>query len=168
MLEHVQVALVERDYKFVERIHASGFKMTPMNEIVINTSKANLAKFLGAVRPHRLLAKFTPERFGFLHSNKYVGLVSKQACGIQDVVALQTSSRTFIAEGLASHNSVNVVGYTPDYVTVVTWGKLQRMSWPFWAAYTDESWACLPNGWEQKPGINWAQLLEDINLVAKA
>lgn len=33
------------------------------------------------------------------------------------------------------------LGYDTDWITCVTWGRRQRMSWDFWDRYTDECWA---------------------------
>ena len=59
-------------------------------------------------------------------------------------------------------HAVNVVGYDKEGLTVVTWGKLKRMTWAFWAAYCDEAWAVLPNEWEKAPGLNWKALEADL------
>ena len=63
-------------------------------------------------------------------------------------------------------HAVNVVGYDSEGLTVVTWGAKQRMTWDFWAAYTDEAWCILPNDWERAPGIDWNLLEADIQLLA--
>jgi len=52
-------------------------------------------------------------------------------------------------------------------VTVVTWGALQVMTWSFWEAYCDESYAILSNdyltGKKTTPqGFNLAQLQADL------
>jgi hypothetical protein len=40
-------------------------------------------------------------------------------------------------------HAVNVVGYDPGGLCLVSWGRLQRMSWEFLAAYGDEAFAVL-------------------------
>ena len=39
-------------------------------------------------------------------------------------------------------HAVPVIGYDADGLWVVTWGKLLKMTWAFWRAYTDEAYAC--------------------------
>jgi hypothetical protein len=62
-------------------------------------------RFLGQIRPRRLLAKFTPDALGTMHALSSVSVVSIEDLGDRDVVAIQTTTGTLIAEGLASHNS---------------------------------------------------------------
>ena len=38
---------------------------------------------------------------------------------------------------------VFVCGYTKTYLTCVTWGKKQKMTWNFFREYTDEAYACI-------------------------
>jgi hypothetical protein len=64
---------------------------------------------------------------------------------------------------------VNIVGYDPDGLTCITWGKRQRMTWAFWHAYVDEAWAILPaefNG-ATIAGLHWDQLQADLALVGR-
>ncbi len=61
-------------------------------------------RFLGEVRPPRLLSKFDIGRVGAISMAKTTRLVEKKAIGNGPVVSLKTSTGTYIAEGLASHN----------------------------------------------------------------
>lgn len=64
-------------------------------------------RFLMLARPVRLLRRFlelVPECSLYARSHSAVGLVSKEYLGEREVVALATSTKTFVAEGLASHN----------------------------------------------------------------
>lgn len=64
---------------------------------------------------------------------------------------------------------VSVTGYDQKGLTVITWGKTQRMSWPFWAKYVDEAFAIMPASWETLPagqmptGIDIAALAKDLS-----
>jgi hypothetical protein len=40
-------------------------------------------------------------------------------------------------------HAVDVVAYTSRSLTVVTWGRLQKMTWSFWDRYCDEAYAVL-------------------------
>lgn len=65
-------------------------------------------RFLMQVRPERLIrdltAKYLPRMSLYGQAHHAVGLVEKEYLGEQEVVAIQTTSRTYVAEGLASHN----------------------------------------------------------------
>lgn len=61
---------------------------------------------------------------------------------------------------------VPAVGYDHQYVYVVTWGKLQRMSWAFFAKYCDEAIAYISpemvKGGKTPEGFNINQLTADL------
>lgn len=66
-----------------------------------------LLSLLMRVRPERLIAKLESrlsELSLYGREHRAIGLVKKEFVGHRVVVAIETSSRTFIAEGLASHN----------------------------------------------------------------
>ena len=61
--------------------------------------------------------------------------------------------------------------YWSSGLDCVTWGKLQGMSWQFWAAYCDECYAVLSLDWAkvgtQSPnGFDWSALQADLQAVA--
>lgn len=98
MLSYVISTLEEKDF----RIGAVTIKPDVCNTILIN-NREDVIRFLGSVRPKRLLAKFDPGAMGAM-SLRTVKLVRKTDIGIQPVVSMKTTTGTFIAEGLASHN----------------------------------------------------------------
>lgn len=64
-------------------------------------------RFLMLTRPERLIAQLSAsiERCTIYgRERQAVGLVSKEYVGAQEVVALRTTTHTYVAEGLASHN----------------------------------------------------------------
>jgi hypothetical protein len=66
-----------------------------------------ITKFLGSVRPPRLLEKYRP--CGRVVGGKWaVGVARLEYIGETELVSMRTSTRTFIAEGFASHNSVGM------------------------------------------------------------
>src|SRR5579875_2411021 len=153
LLDHAKKALTDRGFKYTERKRSkSGFSKKEICEVVLNTSKGDLLRFLGSIRPYRLLAKVDPSRLGKLECYGKVALISKRSCGNQTVIAVRTSTRTFIAEGLASHNCVFVMDYDQDGFTCVTWGALQRMTLAFWNAYVVEAHALLGQDWLRAQG----------------
>lgn len=66
--------------------------------------RAEIMRFLGSVRPLRLLADFQPSMLGTMQRIGVATLMEKTFVGTQPVVAMTTSTGTFVAEGLASHN----------------------------------------------------------------
>lgn len=42
---------------------------------------------------------------------------------------------------------VLVVGYDANYLYVVTWGAIQKMTYAFWTSYVDEAWAVISQDW---------------------
>jgi hypothetical protein len=67
------------------------------------TPRSEWVRFMGSIRPARLLPKLDINRLGRING-QVVTLVQKTFVGEQDVVMLDTSARTYFAEGLASHN----------------------------------------------------------------
>jgi hypothetical protein len=45
--------------------------------------------------------------------------------------------------GIDGGHYVPVIGVRPSGLVVVTWGRLQLMTWPFFRRYVDEAWAIL-------------------------
>ena len=70
--------------------------------------RSEFLRFLGSVRPERILAKLDIGLLGRLERTNIARLVRKTYVGEQEVVMLDTSARTYFAEGLASHNCVAV------------------------------------------------------------
>ncbi len=68
------------------------------------TRKRDTMRFLGSIRPERLLEKFDFDYLGKFQAFSYPRIVKKEFIGETDVIAMKTSTSTYIAEGLASHN----------------------------------------------------------------
>jgi hypothetical protein len=66
-------------------------------------------------------------------------------------------------------HAVDVVGYDDGGPTVVTWGRLQRMTWRFWDRYCDEAYCILSRdflvGDHAPNGFDLAALRADLALV---
>jgi hypothetical protein len=66
-------------------------------------------------------------------------------------------------------HAVDLVRYGQDGLTVVTWGKLQDVSWEFWDRYCDEVYAILSNDFlahgKAPNGFDLAALKADLQLV---
>jgi hypothetical protein len=66
---------------------------------------------------------------------------------------------------------IPAVGYDQQNLYVVTWGALKPMSWEFYAAYADESFAVLSTDWlsqnKTPAGFNLATLEQDLAAIDK-
>ena len=93
---------------------ADGSQRQTIHRLTVG-KRSQLLRFLGSVRPSRLLPKFDSSALGRINGD-VVKLVRKTHIGEQDVVYLNTTSRTYFAEGLASHNCV-----------AVTWANVRRL-----------------------------------------
>ncbi len=71
----------------------------------VKGGRSEILRFLGTIRPPRLLDKFDADMLGIVHSTRNVDIVGKEYVGEQPVIAITTETGTFIAEGYASHNS---------------------------------------------------------------
>lgn len=82
--------------------------------------KEEVLRFLGQIRPKRLLEKFDPDLLGGMSRMSWTEVVDVIDVGWQPVIAMKTSTSTYVAEGLASHNCYacgakgRVDGYIPD------------------------------------------------------
>lgn len=100
MLRRVKAELEARGFSY-------GTTIQRLNRVVSLTISGGLRgsmRFLGIVRPQRLIDKLS-RGFGHFRCRKVVRVVTTEFLGDTELVALGTSTRTFIAEGLASHNS---------------------------------------------------------------
>lgn len=76
---------------------------TPTYEVRVS-GRARIMEALGTVRPRRLLQKFSFDRLGSMHTINRPRVTSVTYLGERDVVAIETSTKTLVAEGFASHN----------------------------------------------------------------
>lgn len=89
--------------------------------IQIRGGIAEKLRFLGMIRPPRLLDKFNPEILGsyqswFKDNTTILGIVP---AGTQTVYGLGTTCKTYIAEGFISHNTQYHVGVDEDWENAV-------------------------------------------------
>lgn len=78
-----------------------------IRRIEINGGMRSVLRFLMKFRPERLVnnfQKFIPKCSLYGRKHQAVRLVSKEFLGNYQLVAIQTDCRTYVAEGLASHN----------------------------------------------------------------
>ncbi len=113
MLSKVQRLLEREGYKPVSKIlppQSGSRNRTRPHTVLRLSSRREMVRFLGSVRPVRLLPKFDPDLLGKMPTGRgdAVRLIKKEYLGVRTVLAIETSTHTFIAEGLASHNCQRV------------------------------------------------------------
>lgn len=67
--------------------------------------RTELLRFLGQVRPPRLLDQFDPGALGEFRRSEAVAVVEVEDLGQHPVVGFQIDTKTFVAEGFATHNT---------------------------------------------------------------
>jgi hypothetical protein len=112
MLTAVRGYLAEYGFKWWETIGGTNNDVVALH---IAGGRAAIMKFLGQIRPQRLLGKVDTDRWGSIgrhdHADqdfRHPTVVSLEDIGEQELISFQTSTRTYIAEGLATHNSYNL------------------------------------------------------------
>lgn len=81
-------------------------KDADLTNFVIPNGINGSIRFLGSVRPSRLMSKFHPESLGavwHINTNK-TKIAAIESLGLQEIVELSTDQATYILEGFAAHN----------------------------------------------------------------
>ena len=91
------------------RMHAGG-KQGDCIQYVLQGGRVEVLRFLGTIRPRRLLDHFCVDALGSVKLNGEADVVLVEDVGEQEVIGLRTSTKTFVAEGFATHNSYQRAG----------------------------------------------------------
>ncbi len=70
----------------------------------ITGSSTDRLKFLGSIRPERLIAKVSFDKIGMMKTPEYEEVVSVTPIGDMEIVKITTSTGTFICDGYPMHN----------------------------------------------------------------
>lgn len=109
MLPYVAKLLNSYGFSFSSSNGRGGIKNSEIAHITIG-KRRDVLRFLGSVRPVRLLHKFNIELLGKTAMDRSVRVIRKDDIGLRSVIAMETDTRTFLAEGLASHNCDEAYG----------------------------------------------------------
>ncbi len=102
VLERVKALLAARGFSCAASKHG-----TRCNTLRVNGGQLDTLRFLMLARPGRLIADFLKlleNRSIYGRQHNAVGVAEKEFVGMREVIAIETDTHTFIAEGLASHN----------------------------------------------------------------
>lgn len=108
-LDGVRKLLKERDFEFIESVSTDGRRTAEHYKLRLLGGFPEIMRFLGSIRPERLLPKLTPRLYGsrtYGNGGRAVEVVTSVE-QVEDgpVVALETSTKTLLAEGMFSHNT---------------------------------------------------------------
>lgn len=98
VLADAEEGLTSAGYRYLKRLAAGG-----VYDLDLDTFEG--INLLGRARPRRLLEKWLTLKWPRLSSRSYVDIVDVKPVGAREVVTITTSTKTFIAEGFATHNT---------------------------------------------------------------
>jgi hypothetical protein len=105
----------------------------------------------------------------WLFGGVYVGLQLPLSARDQEVWDWTGSLSGDARPGSWGGHAVDVVAYDAAGLTVVTWGRLKRMTWSFWDRYCDEAYALLSQDFLEAGrapnGFDLRALEQDLRLV---
>ncbi len=99
-----RVCSILHKYNFVYSLVDSALD-TPMKRVTILGGQAETLRFLELFRPPRILGDFNWNHFGRLRTVIGARVLDAVYVGRKDIVRLQTSEGTYVADGYATHNS---------------------------------------------------------------
>lgn len=106
VLDETIRALTNLSYPY--RAHHSDRSKIPNHQNVtqlhISTVRASM-RFLGSIRPQRLLNKLNIDLLGSIRPGEFVPVVRVEPVGRREIASLTTSTKTFIAAGYVAHNT---------------------------------------------------------------
>jgi hypothetical protein len=105
----------------------------------------------------------------WLFGGLYIGLQMPLTAHVQPVWDWTGSLSGPALPGSWGGHAVDVVRYDRTGLTVVTWGRLQELTWSFWARYCDEAYCILSDDFLKQGnapnGFDLAALEADLALV---
>jgi hypothetical protein len=121
MLNQIRRALAHFDFTWAEQ-RGNGTN-GDVTHVGLTGRISECLRLLGQIRPKRLLDNFDPNRIGAMMANETVAIASIEFVGEREVIALGTTSKTFIAAGFATHNSAPE-GYFDDCVCALALARM--------------------------------------------
>lgn len=109
MLDVILDVLNARGYDVGHKTQATG---DTCDRLYI-TRRQEIMRLLGTIRPPRLMSRWDPDATGSAYAIASPAVVNVEHIGTTQVVAMRTSTGTYVAEGLASHNCHQPDGVGP-------------------------------------------------------
>lgn len=99
----------------------------PVRQLTLGKPRRDIIKLLGELQPRRLMQNLSPE-LGMVDLRRPVDVARIEFIGETELIAMQTSTRTFVAEGYATHNSsANIAGMGEFGLITRIWDKVARL-----------------------------------------
>lgn len=122
---------------FTHMPNSDDLGVLPVRQMRIKGNLAERLEFLGRIRPERLISKVNFDNLGRVESRRNMDrVVSVEPIGRGEVVVMQTSTGTFIADGYPMHNCQDVVLLEKVYNIMLPWmngpGKQTKVNQGFW------------------------------------
>jgi len=121
VLEYIKYLLKKKGFNFNIR-HIKDDRYTKQHYQLEIGAKVEIMKFLGWIRPKRLLKKMDLDQWGTALAKEGVELIGRKFLGNRKLIGFKTSTKTFVAEGLASHNS-DEMAFQPEAKDAFTASK---------------------------------------------
>ena len=150
-----------------QEVLAEYFKVTNGADIPLQEAEVLKLWHRNGLWGHKILG-YTPVDMGDIHLIKQAtylyGLAlvgvrltkkSEHQFKLQQPWTLQ---RGWKSEPIVGGHAVPVIGYDPYHLYVVTWGRVQKMSFDWWHAYGDEAWAIFPSQLQEDGGADHLRL----------
>jgi hypothetical protein len=123
--------------------------------------------------PYQLFAYADPDPSNISHIKQAIATFGTLGIGLQLPVTAQNQVGGLwdvvgdgqtgdSAPGSWGGHAVIVPAYNADYLTCITWGALQKMSYAFFATYVDEAHALLYRAWVQQFGSQYPEMLAQL------
>lgn len=103
MADQVLEAMRNRGFDLTD--DSGGIEEGGCRKYTVKGGRVENMRFLGSIRPRRLLEKFNPDNLGIMHKSGKIAVIKAEFIGDHPVIGLRTSTKTFVCEGLASHNT---------------------------------------------------------------
>jgi hypothetical protein len=144
----------------------------------IETTVLNYCRKTG-IAGHKIFGYVALEPGNRQHVELAVDLLGGCYLGVSLPLSAQTQKTWSVPPGGAHGNgapgswgghAVPVVAYDSHSVTVVTWGKLLKMTWAFFKIYVEEAYGVLSTDWATgtkvaPSGFDFTQLQADLKLI---
>jgi len=124
MLKYVMSILDEMGINYSVRAKSQNIDV---QELYIKKPRREAIRLIGQVRPKRIIDNINLN-FGMVDLRRSMAVIGKEFIGDTKLIAIQTSTKTFLANGYATHNSpANIIYSGVPGVLIRIWDKTCRL-----------------------------------------